>query len=487
MLYAGRSSNIFPFSEYSLYERNGPLLINLLVERFNSNKDYMQYVANRTLSKEFLNELNKIDINDFSTWIDKLICLWAIQNIYPLIFDYKLDASQEKTDIIAIIYLAAVFVTNDDYYWNVLPKALEQNNSLFEKLKSKLQINIHISAKELLGALQHNKFTLYEMIELTVECNYVTQFNVILQLLEGIEYLKKYQPVTYKKWCNNNPFYQTLGLIDTQHEEYVQQTKTFHEEYRSVLDNYHELFSSFSDIYYKMEQQLDEIKTKKTSLNNNTKSTVSTIESTSIQNIPEIIEQPITEEDYWFNQCQTLYPAFYDDLKQATYKETYELCCDLTTVKNTLGLPMNIRELYQCHELDLSNKGYYNLPDAFSCLNNLQVLDLSNNNFSIIPDAVTKLKNIKHLVLKLNMINDLTNVIKMTTLTHLVLNYNQIKIIPDNMAQLTNLEVLNLANNDIRTLSIELCEMKNLKALIIKGNPIKEIPKPVRHLIFYGL
>jgi len=439
----------------------------------------MLYMAEKNLSEKSFNELKETDINYFKVWLDKLICLWGIENMDLKDFKYHPVLTQESDDFVIIISLSAVFVTIYESHWEWIFRDIKGKKEFVDKLYFLTGMNSQFEnvIPRMFEQLQKDGFTLCELIALIIQYGDINIFNNIFKLKNSIAYIQKYYPEIYQEWENGNQFRQKIGLINIQHEEFKEKTKTFHEEYRFALDDCHELFFSFSDIYYKMEQLLDEIKKQ---LQNNTEV------KKQLQNNTEIKKEApvqIISEDDWYEKCQELFPLYYDDLKQSTYKETFELCTNLTKLVDFLELSVNIVELYNCEELDLCGKGYHSLPNEISCLDNLKKLLLMNNNLTEIPEGVTKLKNITHLIVKMNHIKHISNVCQMTTLTYLSLGHNLITDIPSKIDQLVNLKTLNVAYNQLRTLPVELGNLKNLNLIICNHNPFREIPIKIRDKI----
>lgn len=65
----------------------------------------------------------------------------------------------------------------------------------------------------------------------------------------------------------------------------------------------------------------------------------------------------------------------------------------------------------------------------------------------------------------------------LTQLRRLVLNHNDISLLPSGIAQLESLEVLELENNRLNVLPWQIGFMMNLRVLKLDGNPLSKVPQ----------
>ncbi|MDB9515576.1 leucine-rich repeat domain-containing protein [Roseofilum reptotaenium CS-1145] len=105
-------------------------------------------------------------------------------------------------------------------------------------------------------------------------------------------------------------------------------------------------------------------------------------------------------------------------------------------------------------ELDLSNLGLTEVPEAIAQLTNLQTLCLDKNQVSHLPEAIAQLSNLQQLKL----------------------HHNQLSHLPEEIAQLTNLRELNLSDNQLSHLVEEIGQLTNLQRLYLHHNQLSHLP-----------
>ena len=134
-------------------------------------------------------------------------------------------------------------------------------------------------------------------------------------------------------------------------------------------------------------------------------------------------------------------------------------------------------------ELDLSEKGLTEIPEAIAQLQKLTTLYLSGNQIKEIPEAIAQLSNLTTLSLSRNQIKEIpTAIAQLSHLTELYLYNNQIKEIPEAIAQLQNLTSLSLSGNQIKEIPEAIAQLSNLTTLYLGGNQITEIPTAIAQL-----
>ena len=146
-------------------------------------------------------------------------------------------------------------------------------------------------------------------------------------------------------------------------------------------------------------------------------------------------------------------------------------------------------------ELDLSDKGFENLPPEIAQLTQLTQLDLSENKLKKLPETIGNLENLTSLNLYMNLLSTLPESFgKLKKLSYLNLGANQLGVTPPNSNQKRQLSPdsydPNIQNdpsgpsgpNDINNpLNIELPlnqlhKLTELKTLIMDSNQLKHLP-----------
>ena len=134
-------------------------------------------------------------------------------------------------------------------------------------------------------------------------------------------------------------------------------------------------------------------------------------------------------------------------------------------------------------ELDLSNMGLVEIPEAIANLTQLQQLNLSDNQIIEIPEAIADLTQLQRLDLNDNQIREIPKAIaNLTQLQQLNLSHNKIREIPKAIANLTQLQQLNLSSNQITEIPEAIASLNQLQELYLSDNQITEIPEAIASL-----
>lgn len=100
----------------------------------------------------------------------------------------------------------------------------------------------------------------------------------------------------------------------------------------------------------------------------------------------------------------------------------------------------------------------------------LQELDLSINRMTAIPEGVQLCVNLASLTMSFCRVASLHGLGRLRVLEHLIANDNAIEDIGD-VVHMTSLSTLSLANNNLSTIPPELGLLTNLRSLQLEGNP----------------
>ncbi|KAL3310004.1 hypothetical protein Ciccas_011437 [Cichlidogyrus casuarinus] len=137
--------------------------------------------------------------------------------------------------------------------------------------------------------------------------------------------------------------------------------------------------------------------------------------------------------------------------------------------KDLTNLPLELFNLTEIQVLDMSPEReaclYYKLPHippaiGDTRLENLKVLLLDTNDLKVIPPELCQLK----------------------FLQKLCLSNNNLKELPREFTNLVNLQSLHLANNSIEFFPIEILRLINLRFLDLSTNALREIPGLIEKL-----
>jgi len=117
---------------------------------------------------------------------------------------------------------------------------------------------------------------------------------------------------------------------------------------------------------------------------------------------------------------------------------------------------------------------------SFPYLSRIDYLDIRESDLKEIPNSILNLKSLTDLVLNGNNIEVIPPAIQnLSKLTHLGLLGNAIKELPNEMFNLKNLEVLDVSENKIEVISPAIKNLSNLMGLYLEDNDIKELPKEI--------
>ena len=134
-------------------------------------------------------------------------------------------------------------------------------------------------------------------------------------------------------------------------------------------------------------------------------------------------------------------------------------------------------------ELDLSQKGISELPEAIGRLTNLQELNLFGNQLTALPESIGRLTNLRLLSLDCNRLTALPEAIgRLTNLQQLSLSGNQLTALPEATEKLTKLQELQLDDNELGTFPEVIGKLINLQRLDCDGNGLTVLPTIIGQL-----
>ncbi|AXT50163.1 hypothetical protein D1818_04700 [Aquimarina sp. BL5] len=158
-------------------------------------------------------------------------------------------------------------------------------------------------------------------------------------------------------------------------------------------------------------------------------------------------------------------------------------------VENTSldNIPSDIGQLSSLVELSFINGNFFEIPEGFFALNNVESIILRDNeNLTTLPEGFNSLEKLTSLTITGSQGIQTFNrsIFGASSLKKLDLSNNNIGflttvdgIIPDEIGMLTQLTDLNLENNHINTISTRIGELINLKTINLSNNMITDVPK----------
>jgi Leucine-rich repeat (LRR) protein len=149
------------------------------------------------------------------------------------------------------------------------------------------------------------------------------------------------------------------------------------------------------------------------------------------------------------------------------------------------SIPIWIESIKELEKLTIKYSDIEFLPEGIFRLPNIKIIEIVDNNTDIvIPELTTsytssleELKIIHSLVEKIP-----RSIGKLSNLTKLDLESNNIETIPESLWDLSKLTYLNLGTNQINNISGSIGKLLNLTYLNLSGNEFEHLPESIVHL-----
>ncbi|XP_018432379.1 PREDICTED: leucine-rich repeat-containing protein 40 isoform X2 [Nanorana parkeri] len=133
--------------------------------------------------------------------------------------------------------------------------------------------------------------------------------------------------------------------------------------------------------------------------------------------------------------------------------ELKESVCDANLGFNKIpAITLNLCMLLKLKHLDMRNNFLSSLPDELEALTRLQSIILSFNRFKTFPEVLYRIPTIETILISTNQIGSID---------------------PEKLIKLTKLSTLDLQNNDLLQIPPALGNCENLRALHLEGNPFR--------------
>ena len=151
------------------------------------------------------------------------------------------------------------------------------------------------------------------------------------------------------------------------------------------------------------------------------------------------------------------------------------LLSDLDTCKIYKSISSIKGHENEVYRVDLSKKKLHEIPQELFALPHLQELRFNKNNLKTLPESLAQCKELQRLEIQFNEIDSLPPFLfSMKNLKKIDFGYNYISTIPDAISQLDNLEILALWDNPIEKYSRDLLSMDRLRHLDFSNNFMSE-------------
>jgi len=135
------------------------------------------------------------------------------------------------------------------------------------------------------------------------------------------------------------------------------------------------------------------------------------------------------------------------------------------------------------HRLDLSGKGFRELPAEIGCLTQLESLDVGSNELVALPDSIGDLKNLVTLRARRNALESLpASIGHLVRLNSLNVSANKLTTLPESIGRLRNLQTLDVTANHLSLLPNSLGDLRSLKSLLLADNYLASVPDDLKRL-----
>jgi Leucine-rich repeat (LRR) protein len=133
--------------------------------------------------------------------------------------------------------------------------------------------------------------------------------------------------------------------------------------------------------------------------------------------------------------------------------------------------------------LDLKGMGLTELPPEIGKLSHLTQLNLNRNQLRILPAEIGQLSNLQGLMMGENLLTSLpAEIAHLSSLMSLNLMRNQLEFLPPEIGKLSNLQALILSRNRLSSLAPEIGNLRNLSQLELDGNKFSQLPAEIGNL-----
>jgi internalin A len=154
---------------------------------------------------------------------------------------------------------------------------------------------------------------------------------------------------------------------------------------------------------------------------------------------------------------------------------------EIREIPDVLMLMVNL------HTLTISSCGLRSVNPSIKKLTSLTYLELDNNDLVVIPEDATRISNLTELHCSKNQIKKLPETCnRWIRCSKIYATDNHIKTIPDGVCEMPNLTILDLDRNKLRTLPEAFIICSSLTLLhfdtsdMVKASPAKELPDGIR-------
>lgn len=133
--------------------------------------------------------------------------------------------------------------------------------------------------------------------------------------------------------------------------------------------------------------------------------------------------------------------------------------------------------------INLTNNQLVEIAKEICLYESLEILILDKNNIKLIPDCIFKLKCLKILNLNNNQLNYLpSSICLLESLEILLINNNKLVSLPEEINKLNKLIQLDVSYNQIQHLPVQIGDLNKLRILNIRRNLLVELPNQISML-----
>lgn len=144
-------------------------------------------------------------------------------------------------------------------------------------------------------------------------------------------------------------------------------------------------------------------------------------------------------------------------------------------------IPRKIRQYTSLNKLDMSHNGLTKIGGKLKKNKRLKIIDLSYNEFTFFPKELAYNRYLREVYINNNEIDSIWSLRDFRYLTHLNLNDNNLRYLPD-LSRNRDMEVLYINNNKLVSIPNSIKSMRELIQLDLSNNQLTELPKRIAGL-----
>lgn len=146
-------------------------------------------------------------------------------------------------------------------------------------------------------------------------------------------------------------------------------------------------------------------------------------------------------------------------------------------------IPLEIIQLANLEQLRLRGNQLTTIPPELGQMANLEILDLKDNQLTAVPPELIQLSKLTEIDLSNNKLTEIPlEITRLASLERFGFSGNHLTSVPPELAHLSELKDLDLSDNKLISVPTEFAQMTNLKKLSLGDNLLTDIPLEIAQL-----